>query len=101
MVEKLDSIKEMINDHKADKGAKAKFPTEVWIAIKRATEEFTLKDICNYLEISYQNALKKLKALENNGGERGLPKIIQLPHLPTPTMEMVLPSGTIIKVYSV
>jgi len=97
MDSKINALKEKIHHLKKTKGPRTKIPTEVWSELATLSEARPLKDLCLNVGLSFNNARIKIKKLEKN--KETYPQLFQLPSSPNPVLEMVLKSGTVIKVF--
>ncbi len=105
MREKIESIRDQIAELKAAKGTRTKIPDSFFKMIEEYSHQIPLKDICNTIGIDLQNTQRrigKMKGASNNNKMIKTTKLIQLPGLVggSPIMEMSLPSGVVITVYT-
>ena len=108
MQQKLKIIKNEIINLREKSGPRANIPQYLWQQIYECSQSIPLKDVCKNIEISLNNAQIKIKKYSNTFDLDDFsctqePKLIQIPiaeSRPRPIMEMILPGGAIIKVYS-
>ena len=96
MNKKIKSIKKKVQKIRSLKGAKAKIPHDLWVQISECCQTSSIKDVSKFIGIDANNAsrvLQKLKNTTHNSKSITLPKLIQLPMLPTPILELTLESG--------
>lgn len=109
MTNNLEIAKKELEKARNEGGSKAPIPVIVWVAVKEAmAQQFNLKEITSFLGLRLDTANKYFNRNKNKNKkniESNL-KIIELPRpqplkAQIPILELSLPSGATIKVYSV
>ena len=105
MDQKIQELKNQVADIKAQKGPRAKIPTQIWEEIAKSAEKHSLSEICQFIGIDANNARIKIKRLRGDKSTAksdfsDIPQMVQIPSSPAPVMELALNNGTVVRVFS-